>query len=156
MPTVDGGSLRDKLDREGQLSIEESVTIAIGVAEALDYAHRQNVVHRDIKPENILLHEGKPLVVDFGIALAVSHVTPDRITATGVSLGTPSYMSPEQAAGNREVTARADVYALAAVLYDPAAQMHVRRGTLRSRRRADRDIMSSGYMTGTIIKILTC
>ncbi len=118
MPFIDGETLRDKLDRETQLSIDEAVQITTDIADALDYAHRHNVIHRDIKPEYILLHEGKPLVADFGIALAVSRVTPHRITATGVSLGTPSYMSPEQAAGNREVTARADVYALAAVLYE--------------------------------------
>ncbi len=118
MPTVDGGSLRDKLDQEGQLSIEESVMIAIGVAEALDYAHRHNVIHRDIKPENILLHDGRPMVADFGIALAVSAAAGGRMTETGLSLGTPHYMSPEQATAEKDITARSDVYSLGSVLYE--------------------------------------
>ena len=97
MPHVEGESLRQKLDRETQLSIDEAVAIARAVADALDYAHRRDVIHRDIKPENILLQEGTPLVSDFGIALAVSQVAGERLTETGLSLGTPSYMSPEQA-----------------------------------------------------------
>ena len=121
MPFVEGESLREKLSRENQLSIEEAVAITRAVADALDYAHRRNVIHRDIKPENILLQEGAPLVSDFGIALAVSRVAGERLTETGLSLGTPSYMSPEQATGDRELDARSDVYALGSVLYEMLA-----------------------------------
>ena len=92
--------------------------IATEVAAALDYAHRHGVIHRDIKPENILLHDGHALVADFGIALAASKAGGSRMTETGMSLGTPHYMSPEQAMGEREITARSDVYALGAVLYE--------------------------------------
>ena len=92
--------------------------IASEVADALDYAHRHGVVHRDIKPENILLHDGHALVADFGIALAASKAGGSRMTETGMSLGTPHYMSPEQAMGEREITGRSDVYALGAVLYE--------------------------------------
>src|SRR5689334_1803890 len=118
MPFVEGESLRDKLTREKQLSIAEAVRIATEVAGALDYAHRHGVVHRDIKPENILLHDGRPLVADFGIALAASRAGGTRMTETGMSLGTPHYMSPEQAMGEREITARSDVYALGCVTYE--------------------------------------
>jgi eukaryotic-like serine/threonine-protein kinase len=118
MPYVEGESLRDRLDREGELPVEEAVRIAAAVADALGYAHRQEVVHRDIKPENILLHEGRPLVADFGIALAADRAGGPRLTETGLSLGTPLYMSPEQASGERRVDARTDVYALGAVLYE--------------------------------------
>jgi serine/threonine-protein kinase len=118
LPYVRGESLRDKLDREKQLSVEESVRIATQVASALDYAHRRGVIHRDIKPENILLHEGEAVVADFGIALAVREAGGSRLTETGLSLGTPHYMSPEQATGGRELDARSDVYSLAAVVYE--------------------------------------
>src|SRR6187551_3094096 len=118
MPYVEGESLRDRLRREKQLPIEVAVRIATEVASALDYAHRKGVVHRDIKPENILLHEGQALVADFGIALALSAAGGTRMTETGLSLGTPHYMSPEQAMGEREVTGRSDVYALGCVLYE--------------------------------------
>ncbi len=121
MPFVEGESLRDKIDRERQLSVEEAVSITRTVAEALDYAHRHDVIHRDIKPDNIMLHEGTPMVADFGIALAVDHVAGDRITATGLSVGTPSYMSPEQATGDREAEPTTDVYALGSVLYEMLA-----------------------------------
>ncbi|MCH8939386.1 MAG: serine/threonine protein kinase, partial [Gemmatimonadetes bacterium] len=121
MPFIDGESLRGKLNRENQLSIDEAVAITRAVAEALDYAHRRDVIHRDIKPENIMLLEGTPLVADFGIALAISNVAGERITATGLSLGTPSYMSPEQATGDRQLTAQSDVYALGSVLYEMLA-----------------------------------
>jgi eukaryotic-like serine/threonine-protein kinase len=119
MPFVDGESLRDKLDREQQLPVDEAVRIAVEVAGALAYAHEHNVIHRDIKPENILLHGGHAMVADFGIALAASRTDgKTRMTETGMSLGTPHYMSPEQAMGEREITARADVYALGCVLYE--------------------------------------
>ncbi|MFN2316828.1 MAG: protein kinase [Gemmatimonadales bacterium] len=118
MPFIDGETLRSKLDRETQLGIDEAVKITTAVADALDYAHRQGVIHRDIKPENILLHEGRPMVADFGIALAVSAAAGGRMTETGLSLGTPHYMSPEQATAEKEISARSDVYSLASVLYE--------------------------------------
>src|SRR5438552_6374112 len=118
MPFIEGESLRDRLSREKQLPIADAVRIATEVAGALDYAHRHGVVHRDIKPENILLHDGRALVADFGIALAASKAGGSRMTETGMSLGTPAYMSPEQAMGEREITARSDVYALGVVLYE--------------------------------------
>ena len=118
MPFVEGESLRDRLNREKQLPITDAVRIATEVAAALDYAHRHGVIHRDIKPENILLHDGQALVADFGIALAVSSAGGTRMTETGMSLGTPHYMSPEQAMGEREITARSDVYALGCVTYE--------------------------------------
>ena len=119
MPYVEGESLRDRLTREKQLPVDEAVRYATEVAGALDYAHRHGVVHRDIKPENILLAEGQALVADFGIALAVSRSDGGtRMTETGMSLGTPHYMSPEQAMGEREITPKADVYALGCVLYE--------------------------------------
>jgi serine/threonine protein kinase/Tol biopolymer transport system component len=118
MPFIDGETLRSKLDRETQLGVSEAVRIAREVADALDYAHRHGVIHRDIKPENILLTDGRALVADFGIALAVSAAAGGRMTETGLSLGTPHYMSPEQATADKEITARSDVYSLASVLYE--------------------------------------
>ncbi len=118
MPFVEGESLRDRLAREKQLPIAEAVRISSEVASALDYAHRHGVIHRDIKPDNILLHDGQALVADFGIALAVSSAGGTRMTETGMSLGTPHYMSPEQAMGERTLDARTDVYALGCVLYE--------------------------------------
>ncbi len=118
MPFIDGETLRDKLNRETQLSIDEAVRITCDVADALDYAHRQGVIHRDIKPENILLHDGRPMVADFGIALAVSAAAGGRMTETGLSLGTPHYMSPEQATAEKNLTARSDIYSLGCVLYE--------------------------------------
>jgi len=117
MPFIAGETVRDRLTREKQLSIADAVRIATEVASALDSAHRHNVIHRDIKPENILLHDGSALVADFGIALAASKAG-TRMTDTGLSLGTPHYMSPEQAMGERDITARSDVYALGCVLYE--------------------------------------
>jgi hypothetical protein len=117
MPYVEGESLRARIAREHQLPVGDAVRIAREVASALDYAHRHSVIHRDIKPENILLHDGSALVADFGIALAVSSAG-TRMTETGMSLGTPHYMSPEQAMGEREITARSDVYALGCVTYE--------------------------------------
>src|SRR5213596_2312469 len=118
MPFVEGESLRDRLVREKQLPIADALRITAEVASALDYAHRHGVIHRDIKPENVMLHDGQALVADFGIALAASKAGGARMTETGMSLGTPHYMSPEQAMGEREITARSDVYALGAVLYE--------------------------------------
>ena len=118
MPFIEGETLRDRLTREKQLPVADAVRLATEVASALDYAHRHGVVHRDIKPENILLHDGQALVADFGIALAASKASGSRMTETGMSLGTPHYMSPEQAMGEREITPRSDVYALGAMLYE--------------------------------------
>src|SRR4026209_1895829 len=121
MPYVQGETLRALLQREKQLGIDAAVGIARAVASALDYAHRHGVIHRDIKPENILLHDGQALVADFGIALAVSQAGGTRLTETGLSIGTPQYMSPEQAMGDRELDARSDVYSLGAMLYEMLA-----------------------------------
>ena len=129
MPYVEGESLRARLEREKQLPIEETIRIATAVAGALDYAHRHNVIHRDLKPENILLHDGQPLVADFGIALAVSNAGGTRITQTGLSLGTPHYMSPEQATGDRNIDGRTDIYSLGAVTYEMLAGEPPHNGT---------------------------
>jgi Tol biopolymer transport system component/tRNA A-37 threonylcarbamoyl transferase component Bud32 len=119
MPYVQGESLRDRLNRVHQLPVDEAVRIAREVADALDYAHRHGVIHRDIKPENVLLHDGRVQVADFGIALAVSRSDGgSRMTETGMSLGTPHYMAPEQAMGEREITPRADIYALGCMTYE--------------------------------------
>jgi serine/threonine-protein kinase len=119
MPFIAGESLRDRLTRDKQLPVNEALLIATEVADALEYAHRHGVIHRDIKPENILLQGGHALVADFGIALAAARTEGgSRMTETGMSLGTPHYMSPEQAMGEREITARTDVYALGCVLYE--------------------------------------
>jgi serine/threonine-protein kinase len=130
MPYIEGETLRDRLDREGELPVEDALTIARQVAGALDYAHHHGVIHRDVKPENILLHAGEVMVADFGVAHAVrvaagtgasdgtGDETGDRLTATGFTVGTPGYMSPEQASGDRAVDGRADVYALGCVLYE--------------------------------------
>ncbi|MBY0491814.1 MAG: serine/threonine-protein kinase [Gemmatimonadaceae bacterium] len=121
MPFVDGETLRSRLEREKQLPIADAVLLAREVADALQYAHDRGVIHRDIKPENILLQGGHALVADFGIALAVTNAGGARMTQTGLSLGTPQYMAPEQAMGERTVDARADVYALGAVTYEMLA-----------------------------------
>src|SRR5579862_8204451 len=106
MPYVEGESLRRRLDREKQLPVAEAVRIARAIAAALDYAHQRDVIHRDLKPENILLQAGQPMVADFGIALAISNASGTRITQTGLSLGTPQYISPEQAVGDRVIDGR--------------------------------------------------
>jgi serine/threonine-protein kinase len=118
MPFVDGETLRARIERETQLPVADAVRIATEVADALAYAHERGVIHRDIKPENILLHGGHALVADFGIALAVQQAGGQRMTQTGLSLGTPQYMAPEQAMGDKNVDARADIYALGAVCYE--------------------------------------
>ena len=118
MPLVTGETLRARLEREKQLPIDEALLIAREVADALGYAHSLGVIHRDIKPENILLQNGHALVADFGIALAVQSAGGQRMTQTGLSLGTPQYMSPEQAMGERTIDARSDIYALGAVTYE--------------------------------------
>jgi eukaryotic-like serine/threonine-protein kinase len=121
MPFVDGETLRDRLTRERQLPVDDALTIAREVADALQYAHQRGIIHRDIKPENILLQGGHALVADFGIALAVQQAGGVRMTQTGLSLGTPQYMSPEQAMGERTLDARTDIYALGAVTYEMLA-----------------------------------
>jgi len=121
MPFVEGETLRDRLNREKQLPVDESLEITKAVASALEYAHRQDVIHRDVKPENILMHEGFAMVADFGIALAVRAAGGERLTETGLSLGTPAYMSPEQVAGDRDIDGRSDTYSLACVLYEMLA-----------------------------------
>ena len=121
MPYIQGETIREKLNRETQFGVDEAVRIAREVADALDYAHRHGVIHRDIKPENILLHDGRAMVMDFGIALAVSAAAGGRMTETGLSLGTPHYMSPEQATADKDISARSDVYSLASVLYEMLA-----------------------------------
>ncbi|MEQ1692514.1 MAG: protein kinase [Gemmatimonas sp.] len=121
MPYIAGETIREKLNRETQFGVDDAVRIAREVADALDYAHRHGVIHRDIKPENIMLHDGRAMVMDFGIALAVSAAAGGRMTETGLSLGTPHYMSPEQATAEKEITPRSDEYSLASVLYEMLA-----------------------------------
>jgi len=121
MPYLSGESLRHRLVREHRLAVREALAIARAVGAALDYAHRQGFIHRDLKPENILLSDGHPLVADFGIARAIAVAAGDTVTAPGLAIGTPAYMSPEQAAGDRELDARSDLYALASVLYEMLA-----------------------------------
>jgi eukaryotic-like serine/threonine-protein kinase len=121
MPVVDGESLRQRIRRERQLPVEEAVRLARTVAEALDFAHAHGIVHRDIKPENILLFGNEPMVADFGIALAIDAFGQDRLTRTGFSLGTPAYMSPEQACGEPRLDGRTDIYSLGCVLYEMLA-----------------------------------
>jgi len=118
MPYVAGESLRERMDRDVQLPVAEALRITEQVSSALEYAHRQQVIHRDIKPENILLHEGVAMVADFGMALAVTTAGGERLTGTGITVGTPEYMSPEQATGSRKLDGRSDIYALGCVLYE--------------------------------------
>ncbi|HJU74839.1 MAG TPA: protein kinase [Gemmatimonadaceae bacterium] len=121
MPYIEGESLRAKFQRENHLTVEETRDIITKVASALDYAHKRGVIHRDIKPENILMNDAEPIVVDFGIALAVTRTGGDRLTETGISLGTPTYMSPEQASGDRKLDQRSDIFSLGCVAYEALA-----------------------------------
>ncbi|HEY6157434.1 MAG TPA: protein kinase [Gemmatimonadales bacterium] len=121
MPYVEGESLRDRLEREQQLPLDDAIRIAREVADALSYAHSHDLVHRDIKPENILLESGHAVVADFGIARAITAASGDRLTETGIAVGTPMYMSPEQGAGSQEVNGRSDLYSLGCVLYEMLA-----------------------------------
>jgi eukaryotic-like serine/threonine-protein kinase len=118
MPFIEGESLADLLGREPQLPLAQAVQIAREVAEALSVAHSHGIVHRDIKPQNILLTGGHAVVADFGIARAIAEAGADKLTQTGMAVGTPAYMSPEQASGDREIDGRADIYSLACVLYE--------------------------------------
>lgn len=121
MPFVEGESLRQRLVRDKQLALDDALEIARDIAAALDYAHRQGVVHRDIKPENVMMHEGEALVTDFGIAKAVTAAANENLTQTGSAVGTPAYMSPEQAAGEAELDGRSDVYSLGCMVYEMLA-----------------------------------
>jgi len=121
MPYIGGQTLRDRLEQENQFSIPEALSITKDILAALDYAHRQGIIHRDVKPDNIVMQDGHALVLDFGIALAVTAAGGERLTGTGLSLGTPSYMSPEQATGDRDIDARSDVYSTAVVLFEMLA-----------------------------------
>jgi len=118
MPYVEGESLRERLDRDKKLPVDEAVRFAQGIASALDYAHRQGIVHRDVKPENVMLYEGMPMVMDFGIAKAVSAAGTETLTQTGMMVGTPAYVSPEQAAGEINLDGKSDQYSLACMLYE--------------------------------------
>jgi serine/threonine-protein kinase len=118
MPYVAGESLRERLNREVQLPVEDALRITEQAASALDFAHRHEVVHRDIKPENILLQDGEVMLADFGIALGVTDSGKARLTDPGFQLGTPAYMSPEQVGGDRKLDGRSDIYSLACVLYE--------------------------------------
>src|SRR5881628_1595177 len=121
MPYIEGESLRQRLDRERQLALEDAVQLGRAVAAALDYAHRQQIVHRDIKPENVMLHEGEAMVTDFGIAKAVTAAAATSLTQTGTAVGTPAYMSPEQASGEAELDGRSDVYSLGCLVFEMLA-----------------------------------
>ncbi|MDH3571239.1 MAG: serine/threonine protein kinase, partial [Gemmatimonadota bacterium] len=121
MPYVEGESLRDRLEREKQLAIDDALQVAREVADALSYAHAHGVIHRDIKPENILLESGHAVVADFGIARAVDAAGGARLTETGIAIGTPAYMSPEQAGGEKDLDGRSDLYSLGCVLYEMLA-----------------------------------
>jgi len=121
LPYVRGESLRQRLNRDRQLSLADALAIVGDIASALEYAHSRGVIHRDVKPENIMIHEGEAMLTDFGIALAVREAGGERLTETGLSVGTPQYMSPEQATADRQLDARSDIYSLGAVLYEMLA-----------------------------------
>ncbi len=121
MPLLDGDTLRAFITRSGRLSVDEAVRITTGIAQALAYAHARGIIHRDLKPENVMLQHGQPVVLDFGVALALRNAGGARITQTGVAMGTPQYMSPEQASGEKQIDARADIYALGTLLFEMLA-----------------------------------
>src|SRR5262245_3839791 len=121
MPYIEGDTLRQRLKREGKLPVQEALQLTREVADALSYAHGQGIIHRDIKPENILLVAGHAVVTDFGIARAIAQASELRLTGTGISIGTPQYMSPEQAVGDQSVDARSDLYSLGCVLFEMLA-----------------------------------
>ena len=132
MPFIPGESLRERLKREQKLPVDQGVTILCEVASALAYAHKQGVIHRDIKPENILLLDGHAVLADFGIAAALAgpdHVTGERLTRTGMSIGTVGYMAPEQSLGGTDVDSRADIYSLGVVAYEMLAGTPPFKGT---------------------------
>jgi len=146
MPYVEGESLRERLSRETQLPLDGAVQIAREVADALAYAHSHDVVHRDIKPENILLEAGHAVVSDFGIARAISAAGGEKLTATGLAVGTPAYMSPEQLAGGEHVDGRTDVYSLGCVLYEMLAGSRPSPGRPRRRfRHGNSQIRCRGF-----------
>ena len=118
MPLIEGESLRDRLDREGPLPVDEAIRLVREVAGALDYAHGQGILHRDLKPENIMLSRGHAMLADFGIARAAGTTGRERLTQTGMAIGTPAYMSPEQATGDRDIGPSSDIYGLAAILFE--------------------------------------
>jgi len=128
MPYVEGESLRERLEREKPLPVDEAVHHAKAIASALDYAHRQKIVHRDIKPENVMLYEGEAMVMDFGIAKAVSSAANETLTQTGMMVGTPAYVSPEQASGEQNIDGQSDQYSLGCVLYEMLAGEHLYSG----------------------------
>ena len=145
MPYIAGETLRTRLERERQLPVADAVRIATAVANALEHAHKAGVVHRDLKPENILMQDGEPVVADFGIALAVRRAVGERLTMTGMSLGTPQYMSPEQATGDRVIDARADIFSLGCVVYELLAgetpfSAATAQGTIAHRHRSARPL----------------
>ncbi len=144
--------MRDRIDREHQLPVDEAVGIAKNVAEALDYAHERGVIHRDIKPANILLQSGKPVVSDFGIALAVGAAGGGRLTETGLSLGTPHYMSPEQGTGDTNVGPASDLYAIGYASSTPGMPGRLRGldGIAVARTRAERGLSPSAVEGRTV------
>ena len=121
MPYIEGETLRDRMNREGQLPLDDALQITREVAAALSYAHSHDVIHRDIKPENVLLSAGEAVVADFGIAQAITEAGGEHLTETGISIGTPAYVSPEQATGDQKLGGRSDVYSLGCVLYEMLA-----------------------------------
>ena len=143
MPYIEGETLRDRLEREQQLPVDEAVRIATDVAEALHSAHKQGVIHRDIKPANILMSEGRPLVADFGIALAITGAAGTRLTETGLSVGTPHYMSPEQATGEQHVGPAAEPSALGRGLYEMVVGEPPYTGASAQQPRTDQEITST-------------